>query len=120
MNNLTEYTNNLIENGYKEFNIESVKLLYKNCDRFFQKRIRDAEETKYFVNLYVYDFAQYNGNSAFLGGKFRTSFEICFYDNNITNTLTLCGEDFSSIAAIEKYIEDFFIRNNYINDIYNN
>lgn len=119
MNKLTEYANNLIENGYKEYTIESerVKLLYKNCDRFFQKRIGDAEETKYFINLYVYDFAQYNGNSAL---KISTSFEISFYDNNITNTLTLFGEDFSSISAIEEYIEDFFIRNNYINDIHNN
>lgn len=118
MNKLTEYANYLIENGYKEYTIE--KLLYKNCDRFFQKRIGDAEETKYFINLYVYDFAQYIGNSAFFGGKISTSFEISFYDNNITNRLMLYGEDFSSIAAIEKYIEDFFIRNNYRNDIYNN
>jgi len=108
----------LLNNNYREFEFDdSSSLDYKNCDKFFQKRVRTLEGiTQYFINAYIYDFSKYNT----LLGEVRTSFEMDFYDDhNRTIRITLSLEDFDSIQDFEEYVKDLFIRNNFVNDIHN-
>ena len=110
----------LLNNNYREFKFEAAaSSLYKNCDKFFQKRVRTLEEwgkTQYFINAYIYDFSKFN----FLTGEVRISFEMDFYDNCKRSVhITLSLEDFDSIKDFEEYVTNFFIRNNFVDDIHN-
>jgi len=108
----------LLDNNYREFKFdESSSSLYKNCDKFFQKRVRTLEGiTQYFINAYIYDFSKYNN----LLGEVRTSFEMDFCDDHNRNIhISLSLEDFDSIQDFEEYVKDLFIKNNFVNDIHN-
>jgi hypothetical protein len=107
----------LIDNSFREFNV--VSSLYRDCDRFFQKRIRDTDsgKTKYFINAYVYDFKKYDIRN----GQIRTTVEVDFYTDKDQNIrISIGAEDFNSIIDLENYIETLFIRNGFVNDIHNN
>ena len=109
---ITEFLNN----NYREFKFkESASSLYKNCDKFFQKRVRTLEgKTRYYINAYIYDFSKFNL------GEVRTSFEMVFYDNCKRSVhITLSLEDFDSIKDFEEYVTNLFIRNNFVDDIHN-
>jgi|694.fasta_scaffold17801_1 hypothetical protein len=70
----------LIDNSFREFNV--VSSLYRDCDRFFQKRIRDTDSG------YVYDFKKYDIRN----GQISTTVEVDFYtdkDQNIRISITV-------------------------------
>ena len=118
MDTMQSKIDELLNNNYREFKFEeSASSLYKNCDKFFQKRVRTLEgRTQYYINAYIYDFSKFN----FLTGEVRTSFEMVFYDNcNRSVHITLSLEDFDSIKDFEEYVKNLFIRNNFVDDIHN-
>jgi hypothetical protein len=107
----------LKDSCFREFSVDTT--LYRDCDRFFQKRIRDnnSGKTKYFINAYVYDFKKYN----VLHGQIRTTVEVDFYTDKDQNIqISLSAEDFKSVIDLEDYIEKIFVRNGFVPDIHNN
>lgn len=118
MDTMQRIITKLLNNNYREYKFyDSSSLDYKNCDKFFQKRVRTLDgKTQYFINAYIYDFSKYNT----LLGEVRISFEMDFYDDHNRNIrITLSLHDFDSIQDFEEYVKDLFIRNNFVNDIHN-
>lgn len=105
----------LLDNNYREyFFFERDSSQYKSCDHFFQKRVINREGgLKYFINVYIYDFSKYNATVL-------STVEVDFDDNcNRRIKISLSGDDFESIQDCEDYMENLFIKNNFVNDIHN-
>jgi len=105
---------NIIDSGYKHFPFKD-KQMFKYADLFFQKKVKENDKTKYFINIYYYIFTDlYNKVGP------ATTFEVAFYlQNNTCVNVSFSGETFSSIVEIEEFFENFYKNNNFVPDIHN-
>lgn len=101
----------LKDSGYVNYEIyPSVLRSLKSADLFFQKRIINSEgQTKYFVEVYYYDFQKYPGGvESFL-------YEVVFYDSEERKvTISVSNRNFESIQQVEEYFEKLFKVNEFI------
>ena len=111
MKNRMDFMSALLDNGYRYW---EDKL--KGSEGLYQKRVKDEKGTKYFLNVYHWDWTKYDPNtvrpdSFTYDGQFRldeegkdntinVSFGGDFLDNDHTEVTT--------IEDAEKFFEDLF------------
>lgn len=82
-------------------------------DTLFQKRVRNEQgETKYFINIYEYDFRKYVT-------KILYSVEVVLFPEGITSQVNLTFS-LTTVQEAEKFIEEFYVKNNCVPDLNNN
>lgn len=98
-------------NGYKQHPTP-----LNNADCLWQKRVRNEQgETKYFINIYEYDFRKYGME----GLDIKYGVEVCIFPEGIDTQVNL-SFNLTTIEEAEKFIEDFYIKNNCAPDLHNN
>ena len=97
MNNFS--TQAFEKSGYIEYPNSIEKILFKSCDRFFQKRIKDiVGNISYFIDVYWYDNTKYDVKYGSIG----VDFEVSFYDNDETCIrIAMSGSGFETIEQVE-------------------
>jgi len=63
INNIVELKKTLTELWYKNFWKNSI--LREHSDAFFQKKVSEWNNIKYFINCYMYDKSEFNKNISF-------------------------------------------------------
>ena len=105
----------LLNNGYLKF--QAGKL--NNADTLYQKRIRVDDITRYFINVYEYDFSQFR-NYPKDQEPLRYSADATFYcDNDRTFEVKLSIESNDGIEYIESFFASIYKKMECIPDRYN-
>jgi hypothetical protein len=104
-----------IDSGYKEYvNYDKSR----TADCLLQKRIRNKDnKTKYFINVYMYDFSQYPQVN--IEPKIQFEAESRFNDKD-EGFYTFTIHKIDDINKMEEKMDELFIKMDFINDPHNN
>lgn len=97
---MSDFEKELIENGYKEFDIPIIK---KYASKFYKKKVRDKEGiTKYFIDCYCYHWDK--GNTMTYEFELYVKTGLCCIKTN------LYGFDIDNLdlVKIENHIEEIY------------
>jgi len=101
----------LLEAGYEEIGYN-----YKNCDRYYQKRICNEEKyTLYIIKVGMWDFHRIDTTAGISYECYAN-----FYRGNQEFTATYTVNDSDTVQMIESFFQEIFVKLNCVPDIYNN
>jgi len=91
----------LLAAGYRKFGKWPPKI----ADNLFQRRISDENGTRYYIDIWMYDWSKYPHHI----GEYKQAFEAeAYYSDGISAILHHCEE--RTLEKVEEFFADLFIK----------
>lgn len=99
-------TETLIENGYKK---HEVPYLNEYAKEFYQKKIKDEKGTKYFIDVYIYEYEPFLTNNVHFEFILTTTKE----DSYALKIQVYAISDTMRLEDIENKLEEMWVNGNF-------